>query len=569
MKILEIITPHETLNEGPKDAIKRFIDKKLVEPVKIFFGDRPPQKVVDELIDSLLAGNNGEQLKRSPEIKQAGSKLVSVIEQSPFRGDDMKKVEALSDSLAEWRVSTGKSIPEGNTLKTLYTLVEEGSAKVPDTYGSKAEFLRDPFITAELSGNVIGGEHRFATDGNVGKYVRTLTDAKTDVYTEANKIKNPKPSGFDKLVGKMADIVKQNKLLKSEFNPLKLDNIKRGFFLFELDKLWQPYLEQMKLANQWHESKKDMPQNVADHFPPVPENLPSGSHVTSKDTLQTYTYSTEDERYECAYHWTVIHLRGALAVQHLTWLAASWSSKVLINKSGTFGKWTWSKVVFNNIAWLQRNPHVDQALKAYMSRMSQYSRLLFVDYLTTASNGSPRSDSLGKQLQNYAVSKGMTPIRNYPEIQNLPEAFAQMSVDSIFDLHNPVNEFMVDVMIDAGIPFTLHYVAIKELAVWAVGAVTPVVIQAIDAVISPADKQVIPGVNDSTRNRTNAPQAKTQDATEKKSDVGADDEAGDNAPPAPPAAAASAATNSKEVKQKPTVKNPADDPDSIYDIKQR
>jgi hypothetical protein len=489
MKILDIITPNETLDEGRvTDALKGAFDKLVSEPIGIFFGKRPPKKIIADWIDELLVGAEpGQQFKRNSELKAAESKLVSILENSPFQDKaDATKVEALADSLVEYMFRTGKtSLPEGNTLKTLYTLVEEDAAKVPNWYGSKAEFLADSFIIQEIRGRVIvPGDDRFLTDGNVGRYVRELADSKVSVVWEANKIVNPKPSGFDKLVGKIAEILKQNQFLKSEFNPVKLANIKRGFFLFELDKIFQPYLEQVKLADQWHESKKDMPPAVAERFPPAP-----GS---SKGTTPTYTYSTEDERFEMAYNWTMLHLRAGVAAQLLTWMTASWASNALITKAGTFGKWTWTKVVFNNIQFLQKNPHVDQALKAYMSTMSQYSRLLFVDYLTNASNGSPRSDSLGKQLQRLAFDERQ-PIRQYPVIQNLPESLAAMTVDNIFDLHAPQNQYMIEVMTEAGIPFSIHYTAVKALATWAVETATPAVMKMIDKLIDPAGTQVIPG----------------------------------------------------------------------------
>jgi hypothetical protein len=567
MKILDIITPHETLDEGKvTDALKGAFDKLVSEPIGIFFGKRPPKKIIADWIDELLVGSEpGQQFKRNSELKAAESKLVSVLENSPFQDKaDAKKVEALADSLVEYMFRTGKtSLPEGNTLKTLYTLVEQGAAEVPKSYGSKAEFLADEFITKEIRGRVVmPGDDRFLTDGNVGKYVRQLADSKVSVVWEAEKIVNPKPSGFDKVVGKIAEVLKQNKILKSEFNPLKLANIKRGFFLFELDKIFQPYLEQTKLADQWHESKKDMPPTVADRFPPVPPDLAQGSHISSKGTTPSYTYSTEDERYEMAYNWTMLHLRGAVAAQLLTWMTASWASRVLINKSGTFGKWTWSKIVFNNIQYLQKNPHVDQALKAYMGTMSQYSRLLFVDYLTTASNGSPRSDSLGKQLQRLAFDERQ-PIREYPEIQNLPEAMAAMTVDSIFELHNPLYTFMGDVMIEAGIPFTIHYVAVKELAVWAVETITPPVMKMIDKLVTPAETQVVPGVPSTTRQRTNAPAVVppvTSDTDANSQATSTEPAATNSAEVVPPAPPASAPVT-------PKAKTKDKNPDaSIYDV---
>jgi hypothetical protein len=126
-----------------------------------------------------------------------------------------------------------------------------------------------------------------------------------------------------------------------------------------------------------------------------------------------------------------------------------------------------------------------------MATMSQYSRLLFVDYLTNASNGDPRTDSLGKQLQRLAFDERQ-PIREYPKIQNLPESFALMTADNIFDLHAPQNQYMLDALKESGVIFTAHYVAIRELAIWAVETATPPVMKMIDKLIDPAKEQVIP-----------------------------------------------------------------------------
>jgi hypothetical protein len=48
-------------------------------------------------------------------------------------------------------------------------------------------------------------------------------------------------------------------------------------------------------------------------------------------------------------------------------------------------------------------------------------------------------------------------------------------------------------MTEAGIPFSIHYTAVKALATWAVETATPAVMKMIDKLIDPAGTQVIPG----------------------------------------------------------------------------
>jgi hypothetical protein len=196
----------------------------------------------------------------------------------------------------------------------------------------------------------------------------------------------------------------------------------------------------------------------------------------------------------------------------------------LMQKSGAFGKFAWIKIVTNQIGFLQRNPNINAVLSTHMSNMSQLSRLLFVDYLTTSSNGDPRSFSIGKRINEYLVQQGYEGV-DYPEEQGLLDALASMSVYAFFHGEDPANEELFNLFRDSGIIFNAHWLVLKKFVTAIMQyAVIPLVVWAAKQLgyFDPAEKQRIPGEKnpEKTRTGTNAPPVKTD--TTVKSDDGAD-----------------------------------------------
>ena len=559
MKILEIITPHETLNEaGFKDALKGAFDKWVAEPIAIAFGKRrPPKKVVADLIDGMLGEKDGEVIPRSPELKQAESRLVAIYEKSPYP-DDMVKIDAISDSLASYMAHTNKTtVPGTNSIETLYKLVQQDAAPVPKSYGSKQEFLNDTFVTTEIRGLVTPGGQ--ANEMGVGRYVRELTEAKVSVRNEVAKVKDPNVAPVSKAIGSIKEYLKQNLTLKKLFAPTRVVELKTYFYGFEAWKIIEPALEQAKLIDEWSESKTGMPDNVAQHFPPVPTDLPAGSHVTSINTFKEYTYSTKDERYAVAANWAYMLIAGKLATQ-IALIPVSFGALNLVSDAGgAAGKLKWVNFALKKLAWLGKSKMVN----AYIAKMTPVARYLFVDYMTTAANGSWQSNNLGKQLQLAANKLGIEPVRNYPEIPNSIEALSKLQGRAILDLDNPAYAFLEDALAEMALVVTVPGSLIVDGAIWAVANALPAVVQAFKYVVPKAGFQELPGATEVTPKRPpSKPEAPASSAASSTAN-GAGDEVSSTAPP-PPA-------SSPEVPPAKVSKpaSPSDDPDSIFDIKRK
>jgi len=427
MKILDIITPHETLNEN---RLTNWFARTFARSA----GETAEAKVsswVDNAIRQIETANPGHAITRTKELKQAESAMVAVVERNPYP-DELAKIDSLATSLSEYLISTGRSRVEGgNALETLAELVRKGSIPPPSVYGSKAEFLSDPFIITELRGLATATGTRIELAGS--KYIRELAEVRTQVYKEIQNIQPVKTKAQKKKEKEEAELAQTNKdaeTLKAKNNlqreintadDLKLIQATRDGRSFwkrhrialvfagtEAGRITTQMGQQLNNIGTWENGWKDgtpIPPEIARYFPEVPEGgVKEGepsikARVTDWDG-KPYYYRTNQRRYEQA-AWYAWHTIMGLWVKQVASGTVAWFAPGIFGKSVALvgvggvnlsfrlvgkGKWAHSIVEYFNKAWAN-----SPILVKLLGGLSLTSRMLFADYMMT--NVVPEQDA--------------------------------------------------------------------------------------------------------------------------------------------------------------------------------
>ena len=427
MKILEIIIPHETLNENR-------ITNWFARPFARSAGNTAEARVsswVDDAIRQVEAANPGHTITRTKELKQAESALVAVMERNPYP-DELAKIDSLATSLSEYLISTGRSRVAGdNAIEIIADLVRKGSIPPPSVYGSKAEFLSDPFIITELRGLATATGARIELAGS--KYIRELAEVRTQVYKEIKNIEPVKTKAQKKKEEKAAELAKtkqdaeelraKNKLQK-EINTAddlkilqatrdgrsfwKRNRIALVFAGTEVGRISVQTGQQINNIETWKYGWKDntpIPPEIAKFFPIVPkdgvkEGEPSIKALVTDWDGKPYYYRTKKQRYEKA-AWYAWHTITGLWVKQAASGTVAWFAPGIFGKSVklvgvggvTFtanlvgkGKWAHSVVEYFNKAWAN-----SPILVKWLGGLSLTSRMLFADYMMT--NVVPEQDA--------------------------------------------------------------------------------------------------------------------------------------------------------------------------------
>jgi hypothetical protein len=418
MKILDIITPNETLTEADN-----FLTRWFARSLGRSAGTTAEKKVsawVDSAIRELEASTPGHEIKRTEELKRAESSLISVMERNPYP-QEAEKIDSIAQSLAEYLARyPGRELGD-NAVKKLVELVRLGSVEKPKFFDSKAEFLRDPFITSEMRGGVIVPGSSTTTEMAGSKYIRELAEAKTQVYNEIKNIQPVKTKEQLKKEKEEADIDARNREtndLRSK-NELQKEKLTAGDLAVEQANkdgrsFWQKNKiglifggtevgrislqasQQINNVSQWKDGWKDgtpIPPEIAKFFPAVPEGgVKKGdpsikSLVTGRDG-KPYYYRTNRQRYDQAawYAWqTITNLwMKQVCSGTIAWWAPSLTAKSVeiagTRTAGLIGKGKWAHdiVEFFNKAWAKNT-----MLVKILDNMSIASKMLFADYMMT------------------------------------------------------------------------------------------------------------------------------------------------------------------------------------------
>ena len=442
MKILDIIIPHETLNEN---VVSRWFTRTFARSA----GNTAEAKVsswVDNAIREIETANPGSAITRTKELKQAESALVAVVERNPYP-DELAKIDSLATSLSEYLISTGRSRVAGdNAIETLAALVRQGSIKPPSVYGSKEEFLRDPFIVTEIRGLATATGTRIELAGS--KYIRELAEVRTQVYKEIQNIQPVKTKAQKQKEKEEAELAQTNKdaeALKAKNNLQKeintADDLKLLQNKADLINFWKnqgkltKYFagsefarvsvqasQQVNNIQTWALGYQDgtpIPEEIAKYFPEVPEGgvkegQPSIKARVLSPTGRPYYYTTKKQRYEKAadYAFSTIAILyfKQLGTGTISWIAPSLTAKTVAWAGGKMpllgkAKWVHTAIELFNKS-LANNPKLVKLLGG----LSLTSKMLFVDFMMT--NVVAEQDS--SQNLAYWLNSGLGQITGVP-----------------------------------------------------------------------------------------------------------------------------------------------------------
>ena len=594
MKILDIITPHETLTE---DILTRWFSRALGRSA----GTTAEQKVsswVDSAIRELEAQAPGHEIKRSRELKRAESALISVMEKNPYPQQEAK-IDSIAQALADYLVEdAGRAIGD-NAIGTLVNLVRLKSIKYPSAYGSEAEFLSDPFIVTELQGLATAAGTRIEMAGS--KYIRKLAEAKTQVYNEIKNIQPVKTKKTkeeqareklekDKLANdqkeqdnRSKELNKQEKEIKNPYpkglirKTIRFGNdvaksLTRWDALFasaEFSRLVVQYWAQHKAIEIWANAQSGMPDDLAKLFPPVIDGKPQ---VGGEAGGKSYTYSTEEDRYglAAAYAYDKIWARLILQIQALG-VSLFLSQGLLYVGGGTAGKASTIRRILNIVSIYKTKLGVGDVLAPILRGSSKLGQMLFVDYFISVTNPNTNRENsytagiinaLNKVPEYVNSSSRIPPVPNFGYDPNIYNAWKDFSILDIWYSDKPIKEF-----IDSGL--FQHTSSALARGVIPIDAIVDVIAAGFNGVVNwilavipylkdavPADDLDIPVGTPKPITGQRRPQANVA------SDSQAGKEQGELANVPPPDAPASAPVQDRQapaVVQKPTT-NPELDP---------
>lgn len=449
MKILDIIVPHEILNEN---RVTNWFARTFARSA----GETAEAKVsswVDNAIRQIEASNPGHAITRTKELKQAESALVAVVERNPYP-DELAKIDSLATSLSEYLISTGRSRVEGsNALETLAELVRKGSIKPPSVYGSKEEFLSDPFIVTELRGLATAAGTRIELAGS--KYIRELAEVRTQVYKEIQNIQPVKTRAQKKQEKEEAKTLKkqqdtaeiktdndlqaakntsskltleakalEEKLAKNELELAgymkKQTRVIQFFAGSEAARVFAQFSQQMNNSYQWRNGWQDgtsIPAEIAKNFPDVPDggikdpNAPSIKALVKSPFLgEPYFYRTKRQRYTAASDYTqasiFVLMCKQLGTGVVSWFAPGMFGRTVVTTTDfainttryivLLGKAKQAYSILEHInPVLAKNPTLLKILNGF----SLTSKMFFADFMMTSVVAEqPASESLAYWL---------------------------------------------------------------------------------------------------------------------------------------------------------------------------
>jgi hypothetical protein len=301
--------------------------------------------------------------------------LVAVVERNPYP-DELAKIDSLATSLSEYLIATKRSRVAGdNAIETLADLVRKESIPPPSVYGSKAEFLSDPFIVTEIRGLATATGTRIELAGS--KYIRELSEVRTQVYKEIQNIQPVKTKAQTKKEKEEAELAQTNKdaeALKAKNNLQREINTADDLKIIQASRDGRSFWKRNRIAlvfagteagristqagqqinniQTWSNGWKDgtpIPPEIARYFPIVPEGgvkegAPSiKARVTDWDG-KPYYYRTNQRRYEQA-AWYAWHTIMGLWMKQVASGTVAWFAPGIFGKSVKLvgvGGVTWS-----------------------------------------------------------------------------------------------------------------------------------------------------------------------------------------------------------------------------------
>jgi hypothetical protein len=442
MKILEIIIPHETLDENTI--------KDLVAKGRRLLKGKNAAEISDDITDLLKRA--GKDVERSPELAQAERALADISATVKTDKADRIIFDQMVDALADRMARTGEtSLYQNNPISELRKMYPD-PATAPDwlsTSGTKFKELNDKeylnWLTnmAEAKAKVFVEikkappappvpktkeekarekleQDRLANDQTAEK------NREKQLEKEKEELKRPYPKGIPRKILRFATDVGKS------FS--KYDGVFAGA---ELSRIIVQYWQQLNTIKEWAEAQSGMPSELAKLFPPVVNGkLQVGGEKGE------YKYSTEADRYEEAAKYAVDKLwsRTILQVQALG-VSLFASQSLLYVGGGTAGKASTVRRISNHIPIPYTKLGVGDVLAPVLRGSSKLGQMMFVDYFISVTNPDTNEENsytagivngLNKGFEATGSSKRIPPPPNFGYDPNIYNAYTSFMIVDIF-----------------------------------------------------------------------------------------------------------------------------------------
>lgn len=402
MKILDIITPHETLDEGLKQDAQELANKAgtkirntandVGERFNIKWLRRAESQGVSNHIDQMLT-TAGKDLKRSPDLADAERVLLDLEKSVKYDRAGKKQFEEIGDNLADLLYARKESSLGGANPIDVLELMYRNSPN-PPAWMSNTSFQLKRFDPEYLEWLTKSVDAKIVARREVDMAPKAPPKAKSKAEQEEKEIadqdrKNRKDRGIldaKKIADEILENKKANKAFKGMFMRTMSDEI---FLIGEGGKIWFQYQRSNENINEWEKSGK-IPEDVARFFPPVPENMPEGSFQKGGDKgKDERKYFNEQQRVAQAADWARTKLTKQMTYQIFAGIGAfTLAHGVIKGGAGTFGsarKLAMASKILEKMS--EKASVITAPLMKVLAGVSITGKYLFADYFLSAVDG--------------------------------------------------------------------------------------------------------------------------------------------------------------------------------------
>lgn len=402
MKILDIINPHETLDENlrtdAQELAKRAGTKirntanDVGERFNISWLRRAESQGVSNHIDQMLT-TAGKDLKRSPDLADAERVLLDLEKTVKYDRAGKKQFEEIGDTLADALYARKESSLGGANPIDVLERMYKNSPNPPVWMSNNSLQLKrfDPEYLEWLTKSV---DAKIVARREVDLAPKAPPKAKTKAERDEEEItdqdrtnrKNRGKLEAKKIDDEISANKKADKMFQGMFMRSMSDEI---FVLGEGGKIWFQYKRSKKNIDEWEASGK-IPEDVASFFPPVPENMPDGSFQKGGDKgKDERKYVNEQQRVAQAADWARTKLTKQMTYQILGGTGAFIIGHGVVKAgAGTFGgarNLAMASKILEKMS--EKASVVTTPLMKVLAGVSITGKYLFADYFLSAVDG--------------------------------------------------------------------------------------------------------------------------------------------------------------------------------------
>jgi hypothetical protein len=471
MKILDIITPHETLDENAFTDMMARGGKKIRDIANdvgekadvSWLRTRKSNEIADYVEDSLKRAN--KDLTPSKALKAAEKELLDLDKTISLEGLTKKRFDDFAEYLAtkckeEDRLLSSQESPiltlQGfiknepnpqswmnskqlninlfnNEYQTWLTQSTNARVKIKQevelaptaptttTPKTKEEKAREKLEQDKLANDQLEQDTR-----------------KTELTKKDKEIKNPYPKGLLRKTIRFANDV-----------GMSLNRWDALFASAEFSRLVAQYWAQKAAVEEWAGSQSNMPDDLAKLFPPV---VGGKSQEGGEAGGKKYTYSTEEDRYALAASYAVDKL-WARCILQMKALGVSLflSQGLLYAGGGTAGKASTIRRILNIVTIYKTRLRLGDILAPILRGSSKLGQMMFVDYFISVTNPNTNAENtytagiinaLNKVPEYVNSSARIPPVPNFGYDPNIYNAWTSFSILDIWYSDQPIREFI-------------------------------------------------------------------------------------------------------------------------------